>query len=78
MLLSAWTGRTRLWGYVASIAAELGLNTAALQLHDDTVEQTVEAVERARTWFTLCCFDLVLVLVIPVTKRSILTSSGEA
>ncbi|KAL3449854.1 hypothetical protein BJX65DRAFT_272071 [Aspergillus insuetus] len=58
MLLTAWTGRTRLWGYVASLCAELGLNTAALQLGDDAVEHTADLVQRARTWFTLCCFDL--------------------
>ncbi|KAJ0413377.1 hypothetical protein BJY00DRAFT_61260 [Aspergillus carlsbadensis] len=60
MLLNAWTGRTRLWGYVASISAELGLNTAALQLGDTAIEITSDLVQRARTWFTLCCFDLML------------------
>ncbi|KAJ9151755.1 Fungal transcriptional regulatory protein, N-terminal [Pleurostoma richardsiae] len=59
MLLTAWTGRNRLWGYVASIAAEIGLNTAALQLGDDAVAHSALLVERARTWFSLCCFDLV-------------------
>ncbi|PWY87961.1 hypothetical protein BO94DRAFT_565816 [Aspergillus sclerotioniger CBS 115572] len=58
MLLGALAGRTRLWGYVASLAAELGLNTAALQLGD--VEHTSSLVDRARTWFTLCCFDLTM------------------
>lgn len=58
MLLGALAGRTRLWGYVASLAAELGLNTAALQLGDDNIEHTAILVDRARTWFTLCCFDL--------------------
>ncbi|KAL2825076.1 hypothetical protein BDW59DRAFT_76583 [Aspergillus cavernicola] len=60
MLLTAWTGRTRLWGYTASLSAELGLNTAALQLGDDAIEHTPSLVQRARTWFTLCCFDLML------------------
>jgi hypothetical protein len=59
ILLTAWTGRARLWGYVTSVSAEVGLNTAALQLGDDTVEHTADIVERARIWFTLCCFDLV-------------------
>ncbi|OOF96692.1 hypothetical protein ASPCADRAFT_129766 [Aspergillus carbonarius ITEM 5010] len=60
MLLGALAGRTRLWGYVASLAAELGLNTAALQLGDDNIEHTAILVDRARTWFTLCCFDLTM------------------
>ncbi|PYI07542.1 hypothetical protein BO78DRAFT_396400 [Aspergillus sclerotiicarbonarius CBS 121057] len=60
MLLSALAGRTRLWGYAASLAAELGLNTAALQLGEDDTEHTSSLVERARTWFTLCCFDLTM------------------
>lgn len=59
MLLTAWTGRSRLWGYIGSVAIELGLNTAALQLGDDEVEHTQDMVERARTWFSICCFDLV-------------------
>ena len=59
MLLTAWTGRARLWGYVASVAAELDLNTAALQLGDDAVEETATLIERTRAWFSLCCFDLV-------------------
>ncbi len=58
MLLSAWTGRARVWGYVASLASELKLHVAALQLDDESVEQNEELVDRARTWFTLCCFDL--------------------
>lgn len=62
MLLSAWTGRTRLWGYVASLSAELGLNVAALQLGDESIEHTASLVYRARTWFTLCCFDLTYAL----------------
>ncbi|KAH8205255.1 hypothetical protein TruAng_000502 [Truncatella angustata] len=60
MLLTAWTGRSRLWGYVASIAAELKLNTAVLQLGDNTVHQTEESVDHARTWLSLCCFDLAI------------------
>lgn len=64
MLLSAWTGRTRLWGYVASLSAELGLNIAALQLGDETIEHTASLVHRARTWFTLCCFDLTYALLL--------------
>lgn len=59
MLLAAWTGRPRLWGYVASIAAELRLNTAVLQLGDDAVKQAEDTVDHARTWLSLCCFDLV-------------------
>jgi hypothetical protein len=61
MLLAVWSGRPRLWGYIASLAAELKLNTAALQLGDDAVEHTEEIVDQARTWLTLCCFDLVYV-----------------
>ncbi|RAK95080.1 fungal specific transcription factor domain-containing protein [Aspergillus ibericus CBS 121593] len=60
MLLGALAGRSRLWGYVASLAAELGLNTAALKLGEDDTEHTFSLVERARTWFTLCCFDLTM------------------
>ncbi|RAH65885.1 fungal specific transcription factor domain-containing protein [Aspergillus aculeatinus CBS 121060] len=60
MLLAAWTGRHRLWGYVASIAVELGLNVAALKLGDGSVEHTADLVGSARTWFSLCCFDLMI------------------
>ncbi|OJJ97590.1 hypothetical protein ASPACDRAFT_45682 [Aspergillus aculeatus ATCC 16872] len=60
MLLAAWTGRHRLWGYVASIAAELGLNVAALHLGDVSVEHTADLVGSARTWLSLCCFDLMI------------------
>ncbi|KAH8669088.1 hypothetical protein BX600DRAFT_497041 [Xylariales sp. PMI_506] len=58
ILLTAWTGRTRLWGYAASVAAELRLNTAALQLGDNSIEHSEELVDQARTWFSLCVFDL--------------------
>ncbi|KKK20388.1 hypothetical protein AOCH_005226, partial [Aspergillus ochraceoroseus] len=58
MLLTAWTGQSRLWGYIGSVSTELGLNTAALQLGDEAVAHTADLVQRARTWFTLCCFDL--------------------
>jgi hypothetical protein len=61
MLLAAWTGRTRLWGYIASIAGEMKLNEAALYCGHGGKSQTEETVERARTWFTLCCFDLLCV-----------------
>lgn len=58
MLLAAWTGRARLWGYVASVAAELKLNTAVLQLGDESLQPSEKTVDHARTWLTLCCFDL--------------------
>lgn len=61
MLLAVWSGRHRLWGYIASIAAELKLNTAVLQLGDETLDHTEETVDQARTWLSLCCFDLVYV-----------------
>ncbi|KAI4604168.1 hypothetical protein KJ359_000296 [Pestalotiopsis sp. 9143b] len=60
MLLAVWTGRSRLWGYVASIAAELKLNAAVIQLGDNTSQHSVETVDHARTWLSLCCFDLVM------------------
>ncbi|KAF7516461.1 hypothetical protein G7054_g14143 [Neopestalotiopsis clavispora] len=60
MLLAVWTGRSRLWGYVASIAAELKLNTAVIRLGDDAFQQSIESVDHARTWLSLCCFDLVM------------------
>ncbi|KAH6967825.1 hypothetical protein BKA56DRAFT_597241 [Ilyonectria sp. MPI-CAGE-AT-0026] len=65
MLLAAWTGRTRLWGYIASIAGEMKLNEAALHCGNNGKGQTEETVERARTWFTLCCFDLLNNLTTP-------------
>lgn len=68
MLLTAWTGRGRIWGYIGSVAIELGLNTAALQLGDDEIEHTHEIVERARTWFSICCFDLVQVETFQMAK----------
>lgn len=58
MLLAAWTGRARMWGYIASIAGELRLHEAALRFDDGVTEHTQEIVGRARAWFTLCCFDL--------------------
>lgn len=57
MLLAAWTGRTRLWGYIASIAGELKLDEAALQLGSG-ICHTEDLHVRARTWLSLCCFDL--------------------
>ncbi|KAH8669091.1 hypothetical protein BX600DRAFT_267017 [Xylariales sp. PMI_506] len=60
MLFAAWTGRQRLWGYIASIAAELKLDADAIRLKDDFKEQSRESINRARTWFSLVCFDLVL------------------
>lgn len=61
MLLAVWTGRSRLWGYVASITAEQKLNTAVIQLGDGTIQHSEETVDHARTWLSLCCFDLVWV-----------------
>lgn len=58
MLLAAWTGRIRLWGFISSVAIELKLNESALQLGDRTIEQTEDMVERGRLWYTICCFDL--------------------
>ncbi|VUC25571.1 unnamed protein product [Clonostachys rosea] len=60
MLLAAWTGRTRLWGYVTSLATELGLNLAAIELGNEKAQASADLVDRARTWFSLCCFDLVM------------------
>ncbi|ETS74222.1 hypothetical protein PFICI_14088 [Pestalotiopsis fici W106-1] len=60
MLLAVWTGRSRLWGYVASVAAELRLNTAVIRLGDDAFQHSVDIVDHARTWLSLCCFDLVM------------------
>lgn len=60
MLLTAWTGRVRLWGYATSIAYDMKLNLAALQLSDDAVEKDEDSVASARAWFTLCCFDLII------------------
>lgn len=58
LLYTVWTGRLRLLGYVASIAGEMKLHEAALQLGEENVEHTEELVSRARGWFTLCCIDL--------------------
>lgn len=58
MVLAAWTGRIRLWGFIASLAVELKLNESALQLGEKSVEKTQDLIERARLWFSLCCFDL--------------------
>jgi hypothetical protein len=71
MLLAAWTGRSRLWGYIASLAAELGLNVAAIKLEDDSVDKDKELIDRARTWFSLCCFDLVYILVLLFVVRNL-------
>ncbi|TPX12711.1 uncharacterized protein E0L32_000888 [Thyridium curvatum] len=60
MLLAAWTGRIRLWGFISSVAIELKLNESALQLGDRTIEQTEDMVERGRLWYTICCFDLTI------------------
>lgn len=61
MLLTAWTGRARLWGYAASVAYDMQLHLSALQFRDEAVESTESVVERARAWFTLCGFDLMCV-----------------
>jgi hypothetical protein len=53
-----WTGRTRLMGYVVSVATELKLHEAAIVIGDQDTEHTPELVEKARVWFTLCCLDL--------------------
>ncbi|CAI7567171.1 unnamed protein product [Penicillium pancosmium] len=53
-----WTGRTRLMGYVASVATELKLHEAAILIGDQDTEHTPELVEKARAWFSLCCLDL--------------------
>jgi hypothetical protein len=58
LLYTVWTGRLRLLGYVASVAGEMKLHEAALQLGEDGVEHTEVLVSRARGWFTLCCIDL--------------------
>ncbi|RAH76531.1 hypothetical protein BO86DRAFT_451604 [Aspergillus japonicus CBS 114.51] len=72
MLLAAWTGRHRLWGYVASIAVELGLSVAASNLADVSVEHTADLVGLARTWFSLCCFDLMINLNRPFVVYNIM------
>ncbi|PYI31842.1 hypothetical protein BP00DRAFT_473995 [Aspergillus indologenus CBS 114.80] len=72
MLLAAWTGRHRLWGYISSVAVELGLNMAASKLGDVSVEHTAELVGSARTWFSLCCFDLMINLNRPFVVYSIM------
>lgn len=77
MLLTAWTRRYRLWGYVASIAAELKLNECALQLEDDAFEQTEELVQRARTWLTLCCFDLLYVHLLRFNRNSLMNRQDK-
>lgn len=61
MLYAGWHQRIRLFGYVMSIALELGLNTSVLQLEDEEVPQSEDAIDRARTWLSLCVFDLVYV-----------------
>ncbi|CAI7604995.1 unnamed protein product [Penicillium discolor] len=53
-----WTGRTRLIGYIVSVATELKLHEAAIIIGDQETEYTPDLVGRARTWFTLCCLDL--------------------
>ncbi|PYH48086.1 fungal specific transcription factor domain-containing protein [Aspergillus saccharolyticus JOP 1030-1] len=60
MLLVAWTGRHRLWNYIISLAVELGLNRAARSLADVSIEHTADLVGSARTWFSLCSFDLMM------------------
>jgi hypothetical protein len=59
ILFSALHQRTRLFGFAMSIALELGLNVSVLQLDDDDFPQSEEAVDRARTWLSLCVLDLV-------------------
>ena len=61
MLFLGWHRRPRLFGLAMSIALELGLNTSVLQLEDEDISQSEEAVDRARTWLSLCVFDLVYV-----------------
>ncbi|CAI7636475.1 unnamed protein product [Penicillium glandicola] len=58
IVFATWTGRTRLIGYIASVATELKLHEAAILIGDEETEYTPDLVGRARTWFTLCCLDL--------------------
>jgi hypothetical protein len=62
IVFALWTGRTRLMGYVASVATELKLHEAAIVIGNQDTEHTPELVENARAWFTLCCLDLQYVL----------------
>ncbi|KAJ6069406.1 hypothetical protein N7499_011293 [Penicillium canescens] len=58
MIFAAWAGRTRLYGYIASICTELQLHEDAMILSDPSTIHTPELVARARCWLTLCCLNL--------------------
>jgi hypothetical protein len=58
LLFALWTGRIRLLGYAASVAVEMRLHEAALQLGEEGAELTENLITRARAWLTLCCLDL--------------------
>jgi len=70
IIFTAWTSRTRLLGYIASISTEMKLHEAAIRLGDEDAEHTQVLVSRARCWFTLCCLDLQCVPQSPVNIPS--------
>ncbi|KAE8379011.1 hypothetical protein BDV26DRAFT_177568 [Aspergillus bertholletiae] len=59
LLMAVWHKNYRLWGLVLSIAYQMQLPETALSLADRTSEHDADSIDRARTWLSFCCVDLV-------------------
>lgn len=58
ILTSAWHRSDRLWGMVLPLAYEMGLHHDALRLAQDAAQMSQPEIERARTWLSIFCFEL--------------------
>lgn len=61
MLITAWHQSHRLWGMVVTLAYEMGLHDDALRLSQHARQMSQLDVERARTWLSILCFELMYV-----------------
>ncbi|KAE8140486.1 hypothetical protein BDV38DRAFT_279988 [Aspergillus pseudotamarii] len=59
LLIAVWHKNYRLLGLVLSIAYQMQLPETALSLADKASEHDEDSIDRARTWLSFCCVDLV-------------------
>ncbi|KNG79935.1 hypothetical protein ANOM_011710 [Aspergillus nomiae NRRL 13137] len=59
LLMAVWHKNYRLLGLVLSIAYQIQLPETALSLADNTSDHDEDSIDRARTWLSFCCVDLV-------------------
>lgn len=59
LLMTVWHKNYRLLGLMLSIAYQMQLPETALSLADKTSEHDEDSIDRARTWLSFCCVDLV-------------------